>query len=94
MSAIEISEEPLRTVVRNLQYLQAAGKLDGIAEIINAAALRASGRLDDGYGPRWLIERAADALAPGSRRHDPSSLAHAAAMLAENITRYRADVRT
>jgi hypothetical protein len=77
----------MRTLIRNLQYLERHGELSGVADIINAHALRVSGGLNDPYpGPDRLVLAAAAEL---DRAGDPYALAAAGALIAGAISRIR-----
>jgi hypothetical protein len=79
--------ENLRPLVRNLQFLQAAGALEGVAAIITTRALRVSGHLDDELTPGSL--KSVACWEAGRHKDNPESLATAAALLAAEIDRLR-----
>jgi hypothetical protein len=84
VSPASAGAEELRPLIRDLQFLQLAGELPGIAAIITAYALRAAGRLDDSFGPGKLLPAAIDELGHDT---DPDALAAAGAMVAAQISR-------
>ena len=77
-------DEVIRPLVRNLQFLGRNGALAGVAEIINARALRVSGSLGDPRPDEWV-----GAAAYSARSGDPGQLAAVGALLAAEIDRLR-----
>jgi hypothetical protein len=84
VSRASANVEDLRPLVRDLQFLQIAGELDGIGAIITAYALRVSGRLDDAFGAGALLPAAIGEL---GHDDDPDALAVAGALVAAQISR-------
>lgn len=84
---IEVDEELVRPLVRQLQFLARAGALAGVGEIINARALRVAGHMDDAFAPGSL--KSVAVWEAGRTRDDPVRLATAGALLAAEIDRLR-----